>query len=98
MLAAARVGPTGFVLATDIAPNLVALATQTARESGLKNLEARVMDAENLTIDDEVFDVVISRFGLFFVPDLPPAARSPWGTLRTSREVNAAPLASPTSD
>src|SRR5262249_41792634 len=70
LLAAARVGPTGFVLATDIAPKLVALASQTAREKGLKNLEARVMDAENLTVGDAAFDVVICRLGLFFLPDL----------------------------
>src|SRR5262249_36027341 len=37
LLAAARVGPAGFVLATDIAPRLVALASQTAREKGLEN-------------------------------------------------------------
>jgi len=73
LLAAARVGPTGFVLATDIAPNLVALASQTAREKGLENLDARVMDAENLTVDDESFDVIICRLGLFFLPDLPRA-------------------------
>jgi SAM-dependent methyltransferase len=72
-LAAARVGPAGFVLATDIAPNLVAFASQTAREKGLKNLDARVMDAENLTVDDEAFDVIICRLGLFFLPDLPRA-------------------------
>jgi SAM-dependent methyltransferase len=73
LMAAERVGPAGFVLATDIAPNLVALAAQAARESGLKHLEARVMDAENLTVEDDAFDVVISRFGLFFLPDLPRA-------------------------
>src|SRR5215813_10586605 len=61
LLAAARVGPAGFVLATDIAPRLVALASQTAREKGLENLDARVMDAENLIVDDEAFDVVICR-------------------------------------
>jgi SAM-dependent methyltransferase len=73
LMAAERVGPTGFVLATDIAANLVALAAQTARERGLNHLEARVMDAENLTVEDDTFDVVISRFGLFFLPDLPRA-------------------------
>jgi SAM-dependent methyltransferase len=31
------------------------------------------MDAENLTVDDEAFDVVICRLGLFFLPDLPRA-------------------------
>jgi SAM-dependent methyltransferase len=95
LLAAARVGPTGFVLATDIAPNLVALAAQTARESGLKNHEARVMDAENLTIDDEVFDVVISRFGLFFVPDLPRALSEITRALKPDGRVGAMIFSTP---
>src|SRR5262245_1097324 len=56
LMAAERVGPTGFVLSTDLAPNLVALAAATARERGVNNLEARVMDAENLLIGDESFD------------------------------------------
>src|SRR5262245_9224811 len=60
LVAAERVGPTGYVLATDIAPNLVALAAQSAREHEVQHLEARVMDAENLTLGDESFDVVIS--------------------------------------
>jgi SAM-dependent methyltransferase len=71
LTAAERVGPGGFVLATDIAPKLVALAARTARERGVGHLEARVMDAEHLSIADESFDVVISRLGLFFLPDLP---------------------------
>jgi SAM-dependent methyltransferase len=73
LTAAARVGPGGHVLATDIADNLVALAARTAREQGVQHLEARVMDAENLTLEDGSFDVVISRLGLFFLPDLPRA-------------------------
>ena len=95
LLAAARVGPTGFVLASDIAPNLVALAAQTARESGIKNLEARVMDAENLTIDDEAFDVVISRFGLFFLPDLPRALSEIRRTLKPDGRVGAMVFSTP---
>ena len=73
LMAAEWVGPTGFVLATDIAPNLVALAARTARERGVAHLEARVMDAEHLPLDEGAFDVVVSRFGLFFLPDLPRA-------------------------
>ena len=68
-----RVGPTGYVLATDLAPNLVALATRNARAAGLGHVEARVMDAENLTLDDATFDAVISRLGLFFLADVPGA-------------------------
>jgi len=73
LMAAERVGPTGFVLSTDIAPNLVALAAGEARARGVTHLDARVMDAENLTLEDGAFDVVVSRFGLFFLPDLPRA-------------------------
>jgi SAM-dependent methyltransferase len=95
LMAAERVGPAGFVLATDIAPNLVALAAQTARERGLKHLEARVMDAENLTVEDGAFDVVISRFGLFFLPDLPRALSEISRVLKAGGRVGAIVFSTP---
>ena len=70
LAAAKRVGPTGYVLATDLAPNLVALAAQCARASGLANVEARVMDGENLELEDTAFDAVIFRLGLMYFPNL----------------------------
>jgi len=70
---AQRVGPSGYVLATDIAPNLVAIATRVFRGAGLQNAEARVMDAEDLTVEDASFDAVICRFGLFFLPNVSKA-------------------------
>jgi SAM-dependent methyltransferase len=66
---AERVGPTGYVLATDIAPNLLAFAAQAAADRGLSNLETRVMDGERLELPDESFDVVTSRVGLIYFPD-----------------------------
>lgn len=39
--AAKRVGPTGSVLATDIAENILAFAGQAAREQGVTNLSPR---------------------------------------------------------
>jgi ubiquinone/menaquinone biosynthesis C-methylase UbiE len=47
LLAAERVGPTGFVLATDISASMLKLAADAAREAGFTNVETRVMDAEN---------------------------------------------------
>jgi SAM-dependent methyltransferase len=70
---AQRLGPSGYLLATDIAPNLVAIAARIFREADLKNTEARVMDAEELGVEDASFDAVISRFGLFFLPNLSKA-------------------------
>ncbi len=66
---AERVGPTGYVLATDIAPNILAFAAQVAADQGLTNVETRVMDGERLDLPDESFDVVTSRVGLIYFPD-----------------------------
>ena len=66
---ARRVGPSGYVLATDIAPNILACAADAARQAGLNNVETQVMDGENLDIQACAFDSVISRVGLIYFPD-----------------------------
>jgi ubiquinone/menaquinone biosynthesis C-methylase UbiE len=67
--AARRVGPTGHVLAVDLAPEQVKRAAAAAREAGVDHLEARVMDAESLDLEDESVDAVVCQFGLMFLPD-----------------------------
>jgi SAM-dependent methyltransferase len=63
------VGPTGKILATDISANLLEFAAEAARQVGLENIETRVMDGENLTLEADSFDAVISRVGLIYFPD-----------------------------
>jgi ubiquinone/menaquinone biosynthesis C-methylase UbiE len=65
LTAAQRVGPTGYVLATDISGSMLKLAAEAAREAGLTNVETRVMDAENIDLDADSFDAVICQLGLF---------------------------------
>jgi ubiquinone/menaquinone biosynthesis C-methylase UbiE len=72
VLAARRVGPTGTVLATDIAPRMLDDAADAAREAGLTNVETRVADAQALDLGPETFDAGITRMGLMLMPD--PAA------------------------
>lgn len=67
--AARIVGPTGEVLATDISANILEYAKQMAVKAGISNIKTAVMDGENLMIEDETFDVVISRVGLIYFPD-----------------------------
>ncbi len=67
--AAKRVGPSGEVLATDISSNILEYADKMAKENGLNNIQTKVMDGENLTLEDESFDAVISRVGLIYFPD-----------------------------
>jgi len=64
LLAARRVGPTGYVLATDLSSSMLNVAAEAARKAELTNVETRVMDAENLDLDADSFDAVICRMGL----------------------------------
>lgn len=66
---AERIGPTGHVLATDIAPNILAFAAQNARNAGYTNVTTAVMDGEALDVPEGTFDAVISRVGLIYFPD-----------------------------
>lgn len=67
--AAARTGPGGHVLATDISSNLLAYAAAAARAQGCTQLEVRVMDGEALALEPGSFDAAISRVGLIYFPD-----------------------------
>jgi SAM-dependent methyltransferase len=70
LVTARRVGPSGYVLATDISPNILEFAAAGARDTGLTNVETRVMDGENLDeLEADSFDAVISRVGLIYFPD-----------------------------
>ncbi|MGH7537430.1 MAG: class I SAM-dependent methyltransferase [Gemmatimonadales bacterium] len=67
--AAERVGPQGFVLATDIASRILEYAAENARAAGFSNVETQVADGENLDVPEGSFDAVISRVGLIYFPD-----------------------------
>ena len=67
--AAKRVGPTGYVLATDISSNILDYARQAATAQGLTNVETQVMDGEHLELPDASFNAVLSRVGLIYFPD-----------------------------
>jgi SAM-dependent methyltransferase len=82
LAAAARVAPGGWVLAVDLAQNLLALAQTKARQRGLKNVTFRVGDFESLGFPKNHFDTVICVFGIFFVPDMSHAVRELWRMVR----------------
>jgi ubiquinone/menaquinone biosynthesis C-methylase UbiE len=73
--AAERVGPSGHVVAVDLAQNLLDKGARRAVERGLTNIEFRRGDLERLSFADQAFDAVICVFGIFFVPDLKGAVK-----------------------
>jgi SAM-dependent methyltransferase len=73
LLVAARIGPSGSILATDISATMLAAAEQNFRDAGLSNVTTLVSDAGALDLPEAEFDAAICRFGLMFVSDLPQA-------------------------
>jgi ubiquinone/menaquinone biosynthesis C-methylase UbiE len=66
--AARLVGPGGSILATDISADMLSIAARLAQQEGLTNITTRVMDAQQLELEDEAFDAVICRLGLMLLP------------------------------
>lgn len=65
--AAAAVGPSGHVTATDIAPAMLEQARENLAD--LANVSFRIENAQSLRFDDESFDAVICGLGVMFFPD-----------------------------
>jgi SAM-dependent methyltransferase len=95
LLAARRVGPSGYLLAIDISASMLALAAEAAREAGLASVETRVMDGQELDIEPESFDAVISRNGLMFVPDIRKALASVRRVLKPAGRLAAIVFSTP---
>lgn len=93
--AAERVGPGGYVLATDISEGIIELALQVARERGLKQIETRAMDGEKLDLPDASFDAVLCRLGLMYMPHPVRALREWRRALRPGGRVAVAVFSTP---
>jgi arsenite methyltransferase len=64
LIAARRVGPAGKVIAVDFSRAMLSRARQAAAEAGVRNLELREADAEQLPIADKEIDVAMVN-GIF---------------------------------
>jgi SAM-dependent methyltransferase len=69
IMAAHRVGPTGYVLATDNSSSMLSIAGEAAQKENLTNIETGVMNAENLELEADSFDAVICRNALMHFPN-----------------------------
>lgn len=80
--AAEAVGPQGTVLGTDISQAMIDTVREEATRRELSHLSFQRMDAEDLTVDDGSFDVVLNSLGLMFLPDVDRALREMHRVLR----------------
>lgn len=93
--AARRVGPGGYVLATDISEGIIELARQVAHELGLEQIETRAMDGEKLDLPDASFDAVLCRLGLMYMPHPVMALREWRRVLKPGGRVAVAVFSTP---
>jgi arsenite methyltransferase len=69
LIAARQVGPTGRVIAVDMTSAMLDKAAAGAREMGLSNVDFRQGLAEELPVESESVDVVISNGVINLCPD-----------------------------
>ena len=80
--AAQAVGKNGSVVGVDLASRLLDRARAKALSAGLDNVEFRLADMTTLDYPDKSFDVVVSVFSIFFVPDMEGLVRELWRMVR----------------
>jgi arsenite methyltransferase len=61
LLSAKRVGPSGKVYGIDMSDDMLALARDNQRKSGIENVEFLKGEIENIPLPDSVVDVIISN-------------------------------------
>ena len=69
LIAAMKVGPGGHVIGIDMTPEMLEKARRNAASQGIRNVEFREGLAEDLPVEDESVDVVISNGVINICPD-----------------------------
>lgn len=68
-LAAQRVGPSGHVIGVDMTPEMISRARANADKMNVQNVDFRLGQIEDLPVDDESVDVIISNCVINLSPD-----------------------------
>ncbi|NYT04664.1 MAG: arsenite methyltransferase [Candidatus Methanofastidiosa archaeon] len=81
-LAADKVGEKGKVIGVDFTDSMIQKATHNAKKYGYKNVEFRHGDIENLPIDDNSVDTILSNCVINLVPDKTKAFKEAYRVLK----------------
>lgn len=81
-LASNKVGPNGRVIGVDMTEEMVARARENASKGGYENVEFRLGEIENLPVEDNTVDVIISNCVINLVPNKDNAFKEAFRVLR----------------
>ena len=84
MLAARKVGPTGFAYGVDMTDEMLALARRNAEKAGATNVEFRKGHIEAIPLPDQTVDVIISNCVINLSPDKHQVLNEAYRVLRDS--------------
>ncbi|KAN0041368.1 hypothetical protein ACTFIV_003907 [Dictyostelium citrinum] len=77
-------------IATDFSPKMIEIVDRLVKDNNIKNIEAHVMDGQNLTIENDSIDYTFSIFGLIFFPDLIKGMKEMFRVLKPNNQSRAA--------
>jgi arsenite methyltransferase len=81
-VASKKVGETGKVIGVDMTPAMIEKAKKNAEELGITNVDFRFGDIENMPVDDNSADVVISNCVINLAPDKDKVFQEAYRVLR----------------
>jgi len=79
----------GKVTGIDLSEEMLAVAREKAAALGIRNFETVCGDVSELPFDDNTFDVVCSRFGFMFFPDMQLALKEMMRVLKPDGRIAA---------
>ena len=92
LIAARQVGSAGHVHAVDMTESMLARTAASAREMGLENVTSRFGYAEQIPLEAESVDVVISNGVINLTPDKEAVIREIWRVLRPGGRMQVADI------
>lgn len=94
--AANRVGINGYVLGTDLSPQMLSIAKERVRSLGLDQIiEFKEGDAETIILQQSFFDAALCRLGLMFFSNLDSSLSNVYYSLKEGGRFAAAVWSTP---
>jgi arsenite methyltransferase len=81
-LASSKVGPEGRVIGVDMTEEMIERARDNASKGGYENVEFRLGEIENLPVDDNTIDLIVSNCVINLVPNKEKAFKEAFRVLK----------------